>query len=104
VINSAHLDLAAYLLNENHGASGTLVIPTSVSMRSYAPSDAPDAPAPFLNSIKFQRGIPQAKGKLTKFAHLSDGVSSTFGSHDLKLSMMNRVENLTIEAIAMIVS
>ena len=36
------------------------------------------------------------------FAHLSRDVSSTFGLHDVTLSVMNSVGNHTTEAIAMI--
>jgi hypothetical protein len=41
-------------------------------------------------------------GKPFKIAHLSRDDSSTFGSRDVKLSMMNPGGNLTTEAIAKI--
>ena len=46
----------------------------------------------------------QTPGNLFKFAHLSKEFSSTFGSHDHKLSMMNRVGNLAVEAFTVIAS
>jgi hypothetical protein len=41
------------------------------------------------------------RNNLFKFAHLFRDVSGTFGSHDAKLSLMNRVRNLNTEALAM---
>jgi hypothetical protein len=40
------------------------------------------------------------RSNLFKFAHLSRDASSTFGSQDAKLSMMNLVGNLAVKAIA----
>jgi hypothetical protein len=56
-------------------------------------------PFRLLTSIKHRHRIPPAAGNLFKFAHLFRGTSRTFGSHDAKLSLMNRVENLAKEAI-----
>ena len=54
-------------------------------------------------SINLPRG-GYGKCNLFKSAHLSRDVSSTLGSHDTQLSIMNRVGNLTREAIDMIAS
>jgi hypothetical protein len=45
-------------------------------------------------------GFLRRRGYPFKFAHLSRDVSSTFGSHDARLSMMNPVGNFGAEAIA----
>jgi hypothetical protein len=56
---------------------------------------SPAAPARFHTLIGFHRGIPQAADNPFKFAHLSGDVSSTFGSHEAKLSMMNPVGDIS---------
>jgi len=48
----------------------------------------------------FTAGFLRRRDNLFKFAHFSRDTSSTFGSHDRKLSMMNLVGNPTTEAIA----
>jgi len=48
----------------------------------------------------FTAGFLGERDNLFKFAHFSRDTSSTFGSHDRKLSMMNLVGNPTTEAIA----
>jgi hypothetical protein len=60
--------------------------------------------ARFHTSINLHPGIAPAAGNLFKFAHLSGDISSTFGSVDAQLSMMNRAGKLTTESIAKLVS
>jgi hypothetical protein len=60
--------------------------------------------ARFHPSAESHHGMPLAAGNLLKFAHLSRDVSSTFGSQDAQLSKMYPMGNLTVEAIAVIVS
>jgi hypothetical protein len=45
----------------------------------------------------FTLGSLRRRGYPFKFAHLSRDVSSTYGSHNAQLNMMDRVGNLTIK-------
>ena len=69
---------------------------------SFPPSDCYGISACALHP-NFTAGFLRRRGNPFKFAHLPRDVSSTLGSHDAKLSMMNPGGNLALEAIATIV-
>ena len=57
----------------------------------------------FHTSIELPQVVPKSANPFN-FAHLPRDLSSTLGSHDVPLSMMNPVGNLTTEAIATVLS